>query len=111
LQNFISGFSSFISSINTRIFEAKYELNWATFEELHPIHEFSNGNALPKRKSLISKWNQNKKTRYSVFENQLCNYLNAKGTSKHKTHQHHKNTEMSLYIISQLKTLVWLGIL
>jgi hypothetical protein len=29
-----------------------------------------------KRKSLISKWNQNKKTS-SVFENQLCNYLNA----------------------------------
>jgi GntR family transcriptional regulator/MocR family aminotransferase len=55
-----------------------------------------------KRKSLISKWNQNKKTKYSVFENQLCNYRH-KGTS-HKTKNviSTRSTEMSLYIISQL---------
>jgi GntR family transcriptional regulator/MocR family aminotransferase len=57
-----------------------------------------------KRKSLISKWNQNKKTRHSVFENQLCNYLNVtRGFHiKPKNVISTRSTEMGLYIISQL---------
>jgi GntR family transcriptional regulator/MocR family aminotransferase len=42
---------------------------------LHPIHEFSKWCASMKRKSLISKWNQNK-TRYLYLKTN-CNYLNA----------------------------------
>ena len=86
---------SFHLSSTQEFSEAKYELNDGQPDlRLHPIHEFSKWyGASMKRKSLISKWNQNKKTRYSVFENQLCNYLKRyKGTS-HKTkkrHQHKK---------------------
>ena len=98
--------SSFHLSSTTEFSDAKYELNDGQPDlRLHPIHEFSKWyGASMKRKSLISKWNQNKKTRYSVFENQLCNYLNA----TRGLHINPKNiistrsTEMSLYIISQL---------
>jgi GntR family transcriptional regulator/MocR family aminotransferase len=98
--------SSFHLSSTTEFSDAKYELNDGQPDlRLHPIHEFSKWyGASMKRKSLISKWNQNKKTGYSVFENQLCNYLNA----TRGLHINPKNvistrsTEMSLYIISQL---------
>ena len=97
---------SFHLSSTKEFSDAKYELNDGQPDlRLHPIHEFSKWyGASMKRKSLISKWNQNKKTRYSVFENQLCNYLNA----TRGLHINPKNiistrsTEMSLYIISQL---------
>ena len=111
LYNFaeITGFPfhpSFHLSSTKEFSDAKYELNDGQPDlRLHPIHEFSKWyGASMKRKSLISKWNQNKKTRYSVFENQLCNYLNA----TRGLHINPKNvistrsTEMSLYIISQL---------
>jgi GntR family transcriptional regulator/MocR family aminotransferase len=64
---------SFHLSSTQEFSEAKYELNDGQPDlRLHPIHEFSKWyGASMKRKSLISKWNQNKKTRYSVFENQL----------------------------------------
>lgn len=50
------------------------------------------------------KLNYNKKTRYSVFENQLCNYLNATRGLHIKPENviSTRSTEMSLYIISQL---------
>ena len=84
--------------------EAKYELNDGQPDlRLHPIHEFSKWYAASmKRKSLIAKWN--KKTRFSVFENQLCNYLNAtRGFHiKPKNLISTRSTEMGLYIISQL---------
>jgi GntR family transcriptional regulator/MocR family aminotransferase len=84
--------------------EAKYELNEGQPDlRLHPIHEFSKWYAASmKRKSLITKWN--KKTRFSVFENQLCNYLNAtRGFHiKPKNLISTRSTEMGLYIISQL---------
>jgi GntR family transcriptional regulator/MocR family aminotransferase len=84
--------------------EAKYELNDGQPDlRLHPIYEFSKwyGTSM-KRKSLIAKWN--KKTRFSVFENQLCNYLNAtRGFHiKPKNTISTRSTEMGLYIISQL---------
>jgi GntR family transcriptional regulator/MocR family aminotransferase len=71
---------------------------------------FQNGTASMKRKSLISKWNQNKKQVF-VFENQLCNYLNAtRGLHKTKKRHQQRSTEMSLYIISLFrpKDVVWL---
>ena len=84
--------------------EAKYELNDGQPDlRLHPIHEFSKWyGASMKRKSLISKWN--KKTKYSVFENQLCNYLNATRGFHIKPENliSTRSTEMGLYIISQL---------
>ena len=98
--------SAFHLSSTQEISEAKYVLNDGLPDlKLHPIHEFSKWYSTSmKRKSLISKWNQTSKTKYSVFENQLCNYLNA-------TRGFHiqpnnlistRSTEMSLYIISQL---------
>jgi GntR family transcriptional regulator/MocR family aminotransferase len=97
---------SFHLSSTQEFSEAKYELNDGQPDlRLHPIHEFSKWyGASMKRKSLISKWNQNKKTKYSVFENQLCNYLNAtRGLHiKPKNVISTRSTEMSLYIISQL---------
>ena len=84
--------------------EAKYELNDGQPDlRLHNIHEFSKWyGASMKRKSLIAKWN--KKIKYSVFENQLCNYLNAtRGFHiKPKNLISTRSTEMGLYIISQL---------
>ena len=86
--------------------EAKFELNAGQPDlRLHPVHEFSKWySASMKRKSLISKWNQNKKTRYSVFENQLCNYLNATRGFHIKPQNvlSTRSTEMGLYILSQL---------
>lgn len=98
--------TSFHLSSTQEFSESKYELNDGQPDlRLHPIYEFSKWYAASmKRKSLISKWNQNKKTRYSVFENQLCNYLNAtRGLHiKPKNVISTRSTEMSLYIISQL---------
>lgn len=98
--------TSFNLASTQEFFEAKYEINDGQPDlRLHPIHEFSKWYASSmKRKSLISKWNNNKKIRYSIFENQLCNYLNAtrglhiKPTNVIST----RSTEMGLYIISQL---------
>jgi GntR family transcriptional regulator/MocR family aminotransferase len=98
--------TSFHLSSTQEFSEAKYELNDGQPDlRLHPIHEFSKWySASMKRKSLISKWNQNKKTRHSVFENQLCNYLNVtRGFHiKPKNVISTRSTEMGLYIISQL---------
>jgi GntR family transcriptional regulator/MocR family aminotransferase len=58
-----------------------------------------------KRKSLISKWNQNKKTRYSVFENQLCNYLNATRGS-HKTKKRHQHKKYRNEFVHHIATLI-----
>ena len=98
--------TSFNLSSTQEFSEAKYELNDGQPDlRLHPIHEFSKWyGASMKRKSLISNWNYNKKTRYSVFENQLCNYLNATRGLHIKPENviSTRSTEMSLYIISQL---------
>jgi GntR family transcriptional regulator / MocR family aminotransferase len=98
--------TSFNLSSTQEFSEAKYELNDGQPDlRLHPIHEFSKWyGASMKRKSLISKWNQNKKANHSVFENQLCNYLNAtRGFHiEPKNAISTRSTEMGLYIISQL---------
>ncbi len=96
--------TSFHLSSTREFSEAKYGINDGQADlRLHPVHEFSKWYAASmKRKSLISKWN--KKTRYSAFENQLSNYLNAT-RGFHITPKNlisTRSTEMSLYIISQL---------
>ncbi|MDW5290009.1 PLP-dependent aminotransferase family protein [Formosa sp. PL04] len=72
---------------------------------LHPTFQFSRWySTAMKRKTLIKKWNRTNEGSYSVFENQLCNYLNAtrgfhiKPVNLIST----RSTEMSLYIVSQL---------
>lgn len=72
---------------------------------LHPVHQFSRWySAAMKRKTLISKWNRTTQLSYSVFETQLCNYLNAtRGFHIKPSHIiSTRSTEMSLYIVSQL---------
>ncbi len=92
---------------STREFsEAKYILNDGQPDlRLHPTHEFSKwyGTSM-KRKSLLSKWNNTSKNNYSVFENQLSNFLNATRGFHIIPNQlmSTRSTEMSLYIISQL---------
>ena len=98
--------TSFHLASTQEISEAKYELNDGQPDlRLHPIQEFSKWyGASMKRKSLLSKWNENKKTGNSVYENQLCNYLNAtRGLHiKPKNAISTRSTEMGLYIIAQL---------
>lgn len=85
---------------------AKYSINDGQPDvRLHPIHQFSKWyGASMKRKALISKWNQTDYSSHSVFENQLCNYLNA--TRGFHVQPNNlistRSSEMSLYIISQL---------
>ncbi|MFT4645688.1 MAG: GntR family transcriptional regulator/MocR family aminotransferase [Glaciecola sp.] len=72
---------------------------------LHPVHQFNRWySAAMKRKTLIKKWNRPNESSYSLFQTQLCNYLNV-------TRGFHispnnlistRSTEMSLYIVSQL---------
>ncbi|UKM65297.1 PLP-dependent aminotransferase family protein [Flavobacteriaceae bacterium GSB9] len=72
---------------------------------LHPTHQFSRWySAAMKRKTLISKWNKTSNTAHSVFDNQLCNYLNATRGFRIKPDNliNTRSTEMSLYIVSQL---------
>lgn len=98
--------SSFHLTSTHEFSEAKYAVNDGQPDlRLHPMHEFSKWySASMKRKSLISKWSRNSRSKNSIFENQLCNYLNA-------TRGFHiqpnnlistRSTEMSLYIISRL---------
>lgn len=85
--------------------KAKYSINDGKPDlRLHPVYEFSRWySAVMKRKSLVSKWNP-KEQSTSVFETQLCNYLNATRGFHIKPHNliSTRSTEMSLYIVSQL---------
>ncbi len=72
---------------------------------LHPTHQFSRWySAAMKRKTLISKWNRTNDAGPSVFEIQLCNYLNATRGFHIKPQNllNTRSTEMSLYIVSRL---------
>ncbi|GAA4803585.1 PLP-dependent aminotransferase family protein [Litoribaculum gwangyangense] len=89
-----------------QITKAKYTINEGTPDlRLHPVHQFSRWySAAMKRKSLISKWHQTYESTYSIFEIQLCNYLNATRGFHIKPENviSTRSTEMSLYIVSQL---------
>lgn len=85
---------------------AQYSINDGQPDlRLHPVHQFTRMySAAMKRKSLIKKWNRPNEFFYSVFQTQLCNYLNAT-RGFHITPNNLVNTrstEMSLYIVSQL---------
>ena len=97
---------SFNLASTNQIVNTEYSLNDGQPDlRLHPVHQFTRWySAAMKRKTLIKKWNRPNESFYSLFETQLCNFLNA-------TRGFHINpnnlistrsTEMSLYIVSQL---------
>jgi GntR family transcriptional regulator/MocR family aminotransferase len=57
-----------------------------------------------KRKTVLKKWNRPSESFYSLFQNQLCNYLNATRGFHIRPNNliSTRSTEMSLYIVSQL---------
>ena len=105
----ITGFpfqKSFHLASTSQLTDAKYTLNEGKPDlRLHPVHQFTRWySAAMKRNTLIKKWNSPSEFSYSLFQTQLCNYLNA-------TRGFHispnnlistRSTEMSLYIVSQL---------
>jgi GntR family transcriptional regulator/MocR family aminotransferase len=97
---------SFHLASTIQLTNAKYTINDGKPDlRLHPVHQFTRWySATMKRKTLIKKWNRPSESSYSLFQTQLCNYLNA-------TRGFHlspnnlistRSTEMSLYIVSQL---------
>jgi GntR family transcriptional regulator/MocR family aminotransferase len=97
---------SFHLASTEQLTNAKYSINDGKPDvRLHPVHQFTRWySAAMKRKTLIKKWNEPKEHSYSLFQTQLCNYLNA-------TRGFHispnnllstRSSEMSLYIVSQL---------
>ena len=97
---------SFHLASTSQLTNAKYTLNEGKPDlRLHPVNQFTRWySAAMKRKTLIKKWNSPSEFSYSLFQTQLCNYLNA-------TRGFHispnnlistRSTEMSLYIVSQL---------
>jgi GntR family transcriptional regulator/MocR family aminotransferase len=97
---------SFHLASTIQLTNSKYTINEGSPDlRLHPVHQFTRWySAAMKRKTLIKKWNRPNESSYSLFQTQLCNYLNA-------TRGFHINpnnlvstrsTEMSLYIVSQL---------
>ena len=86
--------------------DAKYTINDGKPDlRLHPVPQFIRWySAAMKRKTLIQKWSKSDEISGTLFQTQLCNYLNA-------TRGFHiapnnlintRSTEMSLYIVSQL---------
>ena len=104
-----AGFS-FQSSFNLASTEENSECAYVLNDgqpdlRLHPTHQFSRWySASMKRPTLVSKWNQIQDQFYSIFNKQLCNYLNATRGFYIMPHNilSTRSTEMSLYIVSQL---------
>ncbi|MCH3883591.1 aminotransferase-like domain-containing protein [Tenacibaculum aquimarinum] len=97
---------SFHLASTTQLTTSKYTINDGKPDlRLHPVHQFSRWySAAMKRKTLIKKWNRPNESFYSLFETQLCNYLNATRNFHIKPNNliSTRSTEMSLYIVSQL---------
>lgn len=97
---------SFHLASTVQLTDAKYSINEGKPDlRLHPVNQFTRWySAAMKRKTLIQKWNRPQEASTSMFQTQLCNYLNA----TRGLHVSPKNlistrsTEMSLYIVSQL---------
>jgi len=85
---------------------AKFSINDGKPDiRLHPVHQFTRWySAAMKRKSLINKWNRTNDYFNSLFQTQLCNYLNAtRGFHiSPKNLLNTRSSEMSLYVVSQL---------
>ena len=97
---------SFHLASTTQLTDAKYSINDGKPDlRLHPVHEFTRWySAAMKRKTLINKWNRPIESSYSLFQTQLCNYLNATRGFHISPNNliNTRSTEMSLYIVSQL---------
>ncbi|WP_396602766.1 PLP-dependent aminotransferase family protein [Algibacter sp. R77976] len=97
---------SFNLASTLQVTKTSYSINDGSPDlRLHPIHQFSRWySAVMKRKSLIKKWEQTAQSSYSIYETQLCNYLNATRGFHIKPNNliSTRSTEMSLYIVSQL---------
>jgi len=97
---------SFHLASTVQLTNAKYTINDGKPDlRLHPVHQFTRWySAVMKRKTLIKKWNIPNEFSYSLFQTQLCNYLNATRGFHIKPNNiiSTRSTEMSLYIVSQL---------
>jgi len=97
---------SFHLASTNQLTDAKYTINDGKPDlRLHPVHEFTRWySAAMKRKTLIKKWNKPNESSISLFQTQLCNYLNAtRGFHINPNNLiNTRSTEMSLYIVSQL---------
>jgi GntR family transcriptional regulator/MocR family aminotransferase len=97
---------SFNLASTAQLTAAKYSINDGKPDlRLHPVHQFTRWySAAMKRKTLVQKWNRPNESSYSLFQTQLCNYLNAtRGFHINpKNLLNTRSTEMSLYIVSQL---------
>ena len=97
---------SFHLASTTQLTDAKYTINDGKPDlRLHPVHQFTRWySAAMKRKTLIKKWNRPNESSYSLFQTQLCNYLNTTRGFHISPNNliNTRSTEMSLYIVSQL---------
>ena len=97
---------SFHLASTIQLTNSKYTINDGQPDlRLHPVNQFTRWySAAMKRKTLIKKWNRPNESSYSLFQTQLCNYLNAtRGFHIRPTNLiSTRSTEMSLYIVSQL---------
>jgi GntR family transcriptional regulator/MocR family aminotransferase len=97
---------SFHLASTIQLTTAKYAINEGKPDlRLHPVHEFTRWySAAMKRKTVLKKWNRPSESSYSLFQTQLCNYLNATRGFHIKPNNliSTRSTEMSLYIVSQL---------
>ncbi|AUC85907.1 GntR family transcriptional regulator [Polaribacter sp. ALD11] len=97
---------SFHLASTSQLTAAKYTINDGKPDlRLHPVNEFTRWySAAMKRKTLIKKWNSPNESSYSLFQTQLCNYLNATRGFHISSNNliNTRSTEMSLYIVSQL---------
>lgn len=97
---------SFHLASTIQLTDAKYTINDGKPDlRLHPVHEFTRWySAAMKRKTLIKKWDKPNESSHSLFQTQLCNYLNAtRGFHINPNNLiNTRSTEMSLYIVSQL---------
>ncbi|RXP63360.1 PLP-dependent aminotransferase family protein [Lutibacter sp. HS1-25] len=97
---------SFHLASTVQLTNAKYTINEGKPDlRLHPVHQFTRWySAAMKRKTLINKWNRTDEFYNTVFQTQLCNYLNAtRGFHINPNNLiNTRSTEMSLYVVSQL---------
>ena len=97
---------SFHLASTFQVTNAKYTINEGNPDlRLHPVHQFTRWySAAMKRKTLIKKWNRPNESSYSLFQTQLCNYLNATRGFHIRPNNliSTRSTEMGLYIVSQL---------
>jgi GntR family transcriptional regulator/MocR family aminotransferase len=97
---------SFHLASTEQLSKAKYAINDGKPDlRLHPIHEFNRWySAAMKRKTLAKKWDKKTDASFSLFQTELCNYLNTTRGFRILPQNilNTRSTEMSLYIVSQL---------